>query len=41
MKQAEEAKKHIRYFDTESGTSHNSQDMTANVVGSQLLEEKL
>jgi len=37
MKKAEEAKQHIRYFDTESGTSHNAQDMTANVVGRKVM----
>lgn len=37
MKAAEEAKKDIRYFDTSSGTAHNEQDMTANVVGRKVM----
>lgn len=37
MKAKEEAKKHVRYFDTSSGTAHNDQDMTANVVGRKVM----
>jgi hypothetical protein len=37
MKAAEEKKKEFRYFDTSTGTAHNDQDMTANVVGRKVM----
>lgn len=37
MKNAEEKKTQVRYFDTTTGTTHNDQDMTANVVGRKVM----
>lgn len=40
MKCAEEKKQQVRYFDTTSGTTHNEQDMTANVVGRKVMRNQ-